>query len=487
MSSSWTRPSRTKLRRSFVPKLEMLENRVTPTGVVTCLINARGDLVITGDIHENDISFAMAGDVLTITGNNDTTLSGVGFKGDASRDFEDFNNVIIDLKSDDDTVSFADCTFPGSVTVSGSAGKDTINVGEAGGTLSVSGNLYIYGGTGDDTITLTEIVVNDNLLIDGGNGNNLVTCVGFEDSAEINVFGHMSYKGGAGKDTVTTGLTVKTAINLNLGQGINATTLDGTDVAGNLSIFGGTSPDTVTITGSSNIAGNTSIVLKNGVNILTIEDTSIFEGNLSISSGVHQDTFSLSGDIVVGGDTLINGGSNQDTYTVDTCQFFGKLHVEAGNNIAITDSLIEENLEINFAGLSDVVDVSNTSIEGDLLISTGSGEDEITLTTLDVGGVAEIVTGVGDDTVTLDGGEYSRTVLINTHLGSDIVALANASDTTFDDRVTVNLGNSDDTLDLGSGGSVNLLGSISGFYGGSGTDTLITGTIVGDFLPVGFE
>jgi Ca2+-binding RTX toxin-like protein len=334
------------------------------------------------------------------------------------------------------------------VEIRGTSGVDTITVGQAGSTLTVTGggwtlslpnadqnfangleDLVINGGNGADLITITDVNNVGSILIqaNGQNGDDTITAAG----AMLGL-ARLQIDGGNGDDTLTgsdSGETLRgSAGDDSLSGGGGDDTLVGgigQDVlngdAGNDVLQGNTGNDTLDGgDGDDTLEGN------EGSDILSGAD-----GNDSLMGGLGDDVLDgKSGDdillgeegkdILLGGagDDTLDGGRNQDTLRGHSGN--DKLRGDHGNDVLIGGSG------------DDTIDGG----DGEDTIDGGSGNDGI----LGGNGNDQINAGAGNDTVL--GGD-----------GDDSIVGGTGSDTLLgqegDDGISGNGGA--DTIDGGEG------------------------------------
>ncbi|WP_188115663.1 beta strand repeat-containing protein, partial [Campylobacter concisus] len=209
-----------------------------------------------------------AGDNLTLS-NHSGIHGDWGDNGSAGTGSDDGNDIINVGKN---------LTMSGGSIISGGGGNDEITIGE---NATISGNSTIDGGAGNDTISMTNgtQITNSNILM--GDGVNTLNIT--RDSTEVNRginLDSVKIKGGADRDVVnisdTTGESVATPkvklendTSINLGDGNNEITVDGSVLLGK--IENGTPTKNIITTGS----GQDTITLQNGA---TIEERVIETG-----------------------------------------------------------------------------------------------------------------------------------------------------------------------------------------------------------------
>src|SRR5690349_13380959 len=150
-------PSHCRLR------LECLESRAMLAGNVLASVNSAGNLTITGTNAANQIEITqLAANSYLITG-TDTTVNGeTEFQVDNVR-----GSLTVDLKGGADTFTFTGAvdedfssSFTGSILILGGSGNDTIAISNV-----AAANLTVIGGQGADQVTIDTATLRGTLLV----------------------------------------------------------------------------------------------------------------------------------------------------------------------------------------------------------------------------------------------------------------------------------------------------------------------------------
>lgn len=228
-------------------------------------------------------------------------------------------------------------------TINARKGNDRITV--------ISGmciNNKIYGGDGDDVITINRNALAHDTIIRGGNGRDTLRVSGLQNSVRI--------YGDAGNDTIIVTGKYKT----NSGE-----TYEVYSLAGEYVISGGDGSDSITINGGEGFTvsggvGNDRITVNSGSNHIVRGG----DGNDRITS---KDITTLSS----GGDNLFDGGRGNDTITV----YNNSATVKGGPG-------------------SDVISIRGGNVHD---IYTGSGRDTLAFFSTFTGSVCKVYDyGAGD-------------------------------------------------------------------------------------------
>ena len=448
MSNKMTAARRSDHRRLF---LEGLESRAMLAGNVTASVSG-GSLILRGDSLGNDVAVTwIAPNRYQVTGVGTTINGGAGFIASGVR-----NNIDIDLRGGDDTLTVTGSALPTGVDLGGSLlvrtqhGIDSATIAD----ISVGGIIRVDTGYGGDTVDISNTFANDDILVLTFWGVDTVTATGVEANDLLLI------DTGEQFDTIeVTGALAGHAI-INSGNGNDRMTLTDLDLDRELIVRG--------------LNGNDTLVA----------DT-IVAGRVDVDLGANNDALRATGLDVDGALRLVTFGG-ADSIAVETASA-NHIHIDAGTE-------------------NDVVSLVDVTSNTDFNVFMGSGDDR-----LGVGGVINtgihfrVDLGAGTDEATIDGGggTIGRSLFLLGGDGADTVTAANFV-------VTLNIyafsgeGNDDYTLDLMSadnlyailaGGDDTLTASnltIDDLFhadGGSGNDTYndAGGNTAADFNIINFE
>lgn len=386
--------------RRFAPRLEPLETRETPAGLVAVSVvsgvltlgtvpGLDGDEVLTVE-RQLDGSYLLspaAGVSLRVNG-VDTVLpqSVAGVTA----------GIAASLGAGNDAVTLEQSSVPGSVSINLGAGNNSLTVLNS----AVGGNLSVTAGGGNDTVTLSGVA--SGVGVGGafgarlGGGTNQVLT-----TAPRLSFGSALVAGGSGNDTLTVAAnsafsTLAGGLTFSGGGGTNAVTLGGgtseVALAGRLDLSG-TGANTVTVAGARFDAGALRAVFGDGTNsvVSTAADFSVAR-NVRYAGGGGEDTLRLQGTTVrVGGNLTATAG--EGTATVVT---FPTALLRVGGAVTITSG--------NSPGVSNLSPASqgDAFIGGAVTITAGAGTisaDVFANSNLAVGGPVTIARGAGPGTL----------------------------------------------------------------------------------------
>ena len=303
----------------------------------------------------------------------------------------------------------------GKNTIKGGAGNDSIYAGKGndqiwGGAgndfidLTKGGKNKVYGEAGNDTI---KFGYSDN-YIDGGDGNDYIN-----PSAGSNTI-----KGGAGNDTIITGIGGSN----NIDGGAGNDFIDGTH-AGSSTMSGGTGNDTIygnlyddIINGGD---GNDLLSGGGGVNILNggagNDTINISDGTNTINAGTNKNEIHFS-NLISSDNTVLNGGG-EDTLFFDNQTTFEGLFVHYVGN----DLVFYNFGDITLKDFKNGHSAKYISINGDTrdisgLIGTDTNNIQFIQGSINVAGSnMALIGGNGADTINIVG---SNNILIGGN-GSD--------------------------------------------------------------------
>src|SRR5262245_8210207 len=130
-------------RHPYRPSLEALEDRWNPAGTVTGSF-ANGTWTLIGDAQANDIRINPTGvlDQFTVTGLNDTAVAGVTNPSNVK-------NIVLRLRG----------------------GDDSVEVNNTLALVRLLGNLQVFGGSGANTVRISDFKMENLTVIDGANAS----------------------------------------------------------------------------------------------------------------------------------------------------------------------------------------------------------------------------------------------------------------------------------------------------------------------------
>jgi Ca2+-binding RTX toxin-like protein len=287
-------------------------------------------------------------DTITLTSQADEANGGTGDDTIAVAIAGTASHTITGGDGDDTVYIRSAAAFQGKIDLG--AGADTVRIGTANTTIS---NGAIYGGTGSDTIVITNTITT--ATIGGGSGadwlhftgGNTITSSKLHggqgaDSIDLRAAGTLTtstVQGGKGFDTMIIGSGyTSTNSRILAGKGNDSISI-GTGGLGTTSIAGGTGNDTIQIVSS---LGTASSIYGDSVGVTTDGGGAIADGNDfiegtqatqsqagSIYGGGGSDTISL---LSITGATLVDGGDGTDSIRIFSGSTAGTVQGGAGND-----------------------------------------------------------------------------------------------------------------------------------------------------------
>ena len=464
-------------------------NSATQNGALTFDGNdttAGGELTLVMENDVNALTFsdyetvrinagALSADADSITtGNNDTlAIAGTGAQFAVANDIVAGNvEVSISGAFSVDDITGNDAAADSSIVIT----ADSIVANDV---TTVSNDAVTLTSTGNDVTT------ND---IDAGTGAVTITSAGDASVASISA-GAVSVEGG----DLTVGAVTGTNVSLTSTNDAAASTLEGIDATGNVTITGGTWTQAaaddidandgtltidgadVTITGTNDVwAGSIVVTGANDVDLGDQVNTSVINASAATGAVVMTiDANDSSAGVTVqtgtGNDNIeldqlatifnVTTGGGDDTVTITNANKTTIGTGDGDDTVNLTNA--NDTMTLNTGAGNDTVEVNSGSIDAASTIATGDGADTVNIDATSVGAALTVTTGAGGDTVQVD--DTGNDVDVDTGAGADGITLAASTASVIDagdDNDTVTLeGVSDATID-----------------GGAGTDTLVMNT-----------
>ena len=440
-----------------------------------------GNDVVNGGAGNDVIAYAFGGGVDTVDGGADSdTLAIAGtvaantlditFNGTAITSFEggsvaNVESVTADLRDGVDTLTYAASTV--GVVVDLSAGT-------ASGFTSVANIENVTGGSGADTLTGD---VNANLL-NGGAGDDVLNGGGGDDTL-IGGTGNDTLNGDAGNDTLNGGAG-NDVVNGGAGNDAIAYAFGG----GVDTVDGGADSDTLAIAGT--VAANTLDITFNGTAITSFEGGSVANVELvtaDLQGGVDTLTYAAStagvvvdlsagtasGFTSVANIENVTGGSGADTLTGDVNA--NLLNGGAGDDVlnggggndTLNGGAGNDTVDWTVGGGRDLVDGGANTAVGDQFRVTGdaSAETYRIYARADALAAGLLIAATTEIVITRNGTDNAsiiaeldnvEEIVINGAGGGDsFIPIGNFAPTSlFSSTITIEGGESDDTVDLTS-------------------------------------
>ncbi len=435
--------------------VEQLQDRIVPA--IISVETVGGNVTITTDNTNTDVDVVLSGD------NQIDIFDGGALYGTTTVTGE----LTIDAGDGDDSVTLDLYGFDldAKVSINTGAGMDRVYIDD---TYAIKGalnnNLSISTGDDDDEITFgyqidSQVNIDGDVSIEGGEGN-LLLDTGFALGSGANIDGDFEFRGEDGNDDIFFDSTSITGdVDLQLGNGDNYFTTNyygAVEIGGNLTINSGDDSDIITL-GSENyyleIEGRVSINAGDG-------DNSLITGERSTT-------------VTLGRSLSFVGGDGIDLIILDETTITGavRLNLGDGNNAVYTGYDLADN-----AANGDVI------LGNSLSINSGEDGDIINLDNLDVASFARFRLGNGNNDVQIapadnGGGALNNPVAIGRFLrmdlgsGNDGIFIGDANTTTIGGNLVMYAGRGDNTTRSGFNPTGNLTvdGSLT-YSSSSGSD-----------------
>jgi hypothetical protein len=353
--------------------MEMLESKIPMAADLTVAV-VNGDLLITGDdavnhfILEQFPDYELGHYLIRNRGQFEDTVNGQPFTEylvtGVTRD------VIINLGGGDDILRLTgdeefdrseDLIIPRDLIINLGEGHDQFYSGIYENFLpfqapvTVTRNMQINGGGGDDTLLTTGLSVGNNLNYTDSQGTNFFS----NNPTFTYIFGRRSEVGGN--------------LNINTGSGIDFMMLEEFDVGGNVSFNVGAGDDVAQVSNFT-IGGSVSLGLGSGIN-----------------EGIVQ--FSDAGSVVI-------GGSGANIVRVDYVNTNSVTVLTGNNNDAVLfNNVTADMTTIATFGGDDFVQLRDSAFDL-LIVQLGAGNDSLELEGVTVDLIAILSGGRGTDSLT---------------------------------------------------------------------------------------
>ncbi|MGJ7901783.1 autotransporter-associated beta strand repeat-containing protein [Lysobacter sp. 1R34A] len=342
----------------------------------------------------------------------------------------------------------------------GSAGADTMNVS---GTVAGGGTIDLA--VGDDTLTLNDGAVLNNVIDGGGHGTgdtvvlNNASALSFDAGNTVNF--EFLQKDNAGTATLTGTQSFSGGTTLNGGELAIAGALSTPTVA----MSDGT---TLSVDGSLNAGAGIAAAItgSGGVNTVTINGSALASGNL----GAGEDVLDVAGTLDTLGGTFVLGDGDDSFVVHDGTSVLGTIDGGAGLDTRVYDI----NLSANLGSLASFEGVTKTGTG--VLNVTGPGATDLQEVsvlggTLNIGPAGSVVATAGSSLATVVG--TGATLNVDGSFGCGAANDTMSVSGTVSGSGTIDLCGGEDVLTLGDGAVLNAV--VSGGAHGSG-DTVVLDT-----------
>ena len=307
--------------------------------------------------------------------------------------------------------------------------------------IDVSGNMWVAGTSGANTLSLSYNPVNSTInVVSNGFGS---------FSRSISGIREIRFIGSGGNDI------------FNIGQTPFPVEVDGGTGSDQLNLFGSDSSNSYFINGN-NVTGHSVSTHSN------IESMAVFGSNLA------GDSFTLNASPTI--PVTLNGQGGSDHFTVNAAPNVAVALNGQADGDTITLNVLSTNLTVNGGAGNDTIEVNEPTAavtDPTVTLNAGDGDDLFRVTRLARGLVLN--GGTGNDTFDVArgatmAGAVLGSIVVNGFDGNDVVNLAPSTLQVNATTAAISIfgGNDNDTLNLG-GGSVSSVGGSVTFDGGTHT------------------
>ena len=236
--------------------------------------------------------------------------------------------------------------------------------------MTISGDLSIHTGDGNDTVTIDQLTCT-NLDIHTSGGSDTVTVAG---TGSVTVNGNATVDTGdvtTGGDTVHVGggatVNVGKILAVTLGSGDDTFSLDHVSSAGGVLVDGGSGNNTINIGSIAAVAVTNLVSIQTGAGNDSVNTSSLTAGSLTVDTGLGADTASLQ-HLTVGGIASILVGDHDHTLTLAS-QAISDVSITAGASHAtialgigshITKTFLSNHLDYQVKQVAGAVNLTFT-------------------------------------------------------------------------------------------------------------------------------
>jgi len=358
----------------------------------------------------------------------------------------------------------------GTLKLKGDADANTLTIDQAG---LASDQLRVTG-TGTTTVNGGAVPlvfdVTGGLQVDLGNGDDALTI----DTVELT--GTLKIKMGAGANTVAIANgTVHGAVSIDLGSGDNVLQFCTGTVDGALSIkVGAGTGATRSATCDATVSANGSALVINSVEVqkavvlkgskksekVTVQD-SLLHAGLKLTVGGGSDAVAVCHSSI-GGTLAVQMGAGTGGTITASC---GDPGATGDNALRIDSCPVASNLSVKMGGAADTAVLTFGSVDGAIKVDLGQGANQLTLDGLTSHKNVTVKSGKGDDTIAIKNAGFGAGASIKAGAGTNAITFTGDD---FPGNLTVVTGNGDDTIDT-SGATVH---GTTKIRHGKGTDVV---------------
>lgn len=299
-------------QRSSSQNLEVLEQRTLLAGDVAAKLLGQ-TAFLTGDSDANNIQITVQDGNVVVVGLDNTTVNGSSEAFILAQDSVAFSGSIITrMAGGDDEFELSEASVGGLLHVYGGTGNDTLVVSNS---AQVGKGLMLNGQSGTNSLAVSETTVGRSVWMVNGAGNDLMTI------ADSTVGGSFVGIGGRGNDDlVIDNTTIGRDVWMSLGSGNDDVAMLDSTVTRRFVVYGGRGSDFV-FAEDSNVGRGTRLILGN-----------------------HQDRVSIQGDSQFSGRTVVAGGRKSDVVEVAASATVSKLRAYSISGGTVEADALEERI-----------------------------------------------------------------------------------------------------------------------------------------------
>lgn len=412
-------------RRAASQNFEVLEQRTLLAGDVTATLVGQ-TAFLTGDNADNNVQVTVQDGHVIVQGLEGTTINGSSDSFVLAENSSQFGgSLIARMGHGNDEFDLSGVALGGLLRVFGGTGDDTLSVSDAS---SVGRGLLLHGQSGANSLAVSDTDVGHSLWMIGGRSNDVMAV------ANSNV-GHsfVAFAGRGNDDIVLQNSTFGRDVWVSLAHGNDDFVMTDSSVASRLIVHGGRGDD-----------------------MSYIEDSTV--GRVTrMHMGAGRDRVSVLGNSELSGRTVIAGGRKSDLMEVADTATISRLRSRSIAGGTIDPTRIDERITGSngaiaaAAALVETAPALQLSVNNSVVSeSAGNGASELTITrTTDNTSDLEVTITSSDTsrlqpastTVTIPAGQNSASVLLNviddTEANGDATVTLTASAADAEDRSIV--------------------------------------------------
>ncbi|HEY2385953.1 MAG TPA: hypothetical protein VGK30_03250 [Candidatus Binatia bacterium] len=355
------------------------------------------------------------------------------------------------------------------------ARADQVTSAPSGGTLKLKGDAN------PNVLTIDQAGLNPGQLRVTGAGT--TTIDGQASKTFDNVTGGLQVDLGNGDDALTLDtVTLAGTVKIKMGAGMNTLTITAGAYHGTLNVDLGSGDDVLQLCGGTIVDGGLAIKVGAGAGAMRSAacDTTVADNHgsaLVIDSAEVGKDVTLKGskksESVIVHNTLLHAGlklalgGGSDAAAICRDPIGGTLSVQMGagsggsvtascgdandaigdNALRVDSSSVAANLVLKMSGAADTAILTFGSVDGAIKIDLGQGDNQLTLDALTSQKNVTIKSGKNDDTIQIKNASYGPAASISVKAGAGTNAISLPTSVDVPKNLTIVTGNGDDTID----------------------------------------